>query len=136
MLVERTNTKILNLITGEEQYQCVWIKKRSSNIIEFKIGAKTVQYKSYSDSNESIDNICEDEYFEKSHWITQGRLDKSYIITSCPIDGEFIGYIPDAEGLCAKMWSDCKMPDIMYYEVSACDDPSTIYDGKFNFLCL
>lgn len=47
---------------------------------------------------------------------------------ACPILGEYVGYIPDIMGLCAKLSSDCKSPEIMYYTVSNCTAPD-IYEG-------
>nr|CAD7405107.1 unnamed protein product [Timema cristinae] len=47
----------------------------------------------------------------------------------CPVAGEYAGYIPDATGLCAKLSSDCKSPEIMYYTVSDCSQ-NEIYEGS------
>lgn len=38
----------------------------------------------------------------------------------CPISGEYTGMIPDTTDLCAKLWSDCRAPELMYYQVSDC----------------
>lgn len=38
----------------------------------------------------------------------------------CPISGEYTGIIPDTTDLCAKLWSDCRAPELMYYQVSDC----------------
>lgn len=114
---------------GEEQYHCVSIIKRSTNILEFQIGSKTVQSLAHDGSEFSIHGICDEQYFDNSRWITQGRLDRGLSITACPVDGEFEGLIPDAAGLCAKLWSECHAPDIMYYQVSACDY-NEVFEGK------
>lgn len=113
---------------GEEQYHCVAINKRSANILEFQIGSKTVQH--YANENDNnIESICDDVYFDRTRWTTQGRLD-GFTASPCPVDGEFYGFIPDAEGLCAKLWSDCQTPDIMFYQVSACEYDE-IFEGIF-----
>lgn len=113
---------------GEKQYLCVAINKRSANILEFQIGSKTVQH--YSDEyNNDIESICDDQYFDRTRWTTQGRLD-NYTASPCPVNGEFFGLIPDAEGLCAKLWSECQSPDIMYYQVSACEYDE-VFEGRF-----
>lgn len=48
----------------------------------------------------------------------------------CPISGEYTGVIPDASGLCAKMYSDCRNPHKMFYSVSSCHNLSMVYEGK------
>lgn len=40
--------------------------------------------------------------------------------------------IPDAQGICSKLVSDCKTRDLMYYEVAACNQADEIYEGKSN----
>lgn len=116
---------------GEEQYHCVWTVKRSANILEFQIGAKTVH--NVSAATDPDDNICEDKYFDETRWLTQGRLDHSLTVSPCPVSGEFTGLLPDAQGLCAKLSSECQSPDIMYYQVSACEYDEVI-EGTFYFL--
>lgn len=113
---------------GETNYYCVEIKQRSTNILEFQIGSRS------SDSYTS--ELCDDMYFDDEHWLTQGRseVNTSLAITGCPVSGEFNGLIPDALGLCAKLSSECKSPDIMYYEVSACDYDE-IYEER-EYRCL
>ena len=55
---------------------------------------------------------------------------------ACPISGEYTGVIPDAEGLCAKLYSDCRNPQKMFYVVSNCLNHTEIYEGKFkSFFC-
>lgn len=49
---------------------------------------------------------------------------------SCPISGEYFGTIPDAVGLCAKLYSDCRHPHKLFYTVSNCFNDSEIYQGK------
>ena len=115
---------------GEEQFHCIWAIKRSANILEFQIGSKTVQNLAASDSDaDSEDNICADKYFDETRWLTQGRLDHSLTMSPCPVNGEFTGFVPDAEGLCAKLSSECQSKDIMYYQVSACDYDE-VFEGR------
>lgn len=113
---------------GETNFYCVEIKKRGTNILEFQIGSRSAA----SYSNE----ICDDKYFDDERWLTQGRseVNASLAVTPCPVSGEFNGLIPDALGLCAKLSSECKSQDVMYYEVSACDYDE-IYEER-EYRCL
>lgn len=52
----------------------------------------------------------------------------------CPITGEYAGRIPDAPDLCAKLWSDCRAPELMYYQVSDCSTEE-IYEER-EYQCL
>lgn len=52
----------------------------------------------------------------------------------CPITGEYTGKIPDAPDLCAKLWSDCRAPELMYYEVSDCST-GELYEER-EYQCL
>lgn len=105
-------------------------------MLEFQIGSKTIHQSSLNDNSRTIDSlgglesICSNKYFEKSHFITQVRLDSAFEMSPCPIDGEFVGLIPDAEELCARLWSDCDRNDTMNYQVSVCGHDE-IFDGKF-----
>lgn len=108
--------------------------------MEFQIGSKTIHQSSLADNGGTIDNyigglesICGDQYFDKSSYLTQVRLDNTFEMSPCPIDGEFIGYIPDAEDLCARLWSDCDKNDTMNYQVSICGHDE-IFDGMYQFL--
>lgn len=129
----KKNSKFQKLInfyllnSGEESYQCIWLKKRSTNIIEFKLGSKS--------SQGSSDMLCSDEYFERSHWITQGRtLENTIIKNPCPVSGEFKGSLPDVEGICAKLTSNCDSPDYMFYQVSACHNDDIIEEREYRCL--
>ena len=48
---------------------------------------------------------------------------------ACPISGEYVGMIPDAICLCAKLFSDCRNPQKLFYTVSNCNNNSEIYQG-------
>ncbi|KAL3290191.1 hypothetical protein HHI36_023550 [Cryptolaemus montrouzieri] len=100
----------------EENYKCIWIHKRTNNILEFQIGTNS------SDANNVFD-LCHDSNFMEDSWTTQGRITtlaapKTYS-GMCPISGEYNGVITDSPDLCAKLWSDCNA-EIMYYQVSSC----------------
>lgn len=116
---------------GEELYQCVYIRKHGRNIRDFQIGSKTEQsvVNDGSEYSHEYSRICNEQYFDDSHWITQTRLDHGLSVAPCPIDGEYEGLIPDADGLCAKLWSECHAPDIMFYQVSSCDN-NEVFEGK------
>lgn len=60
------------------------------------------------------------------HYFVSG---KDYLEESpCPVLGEYAGKLPDTTmNMCAKLWSDCSVPDTMYYSVSDCS--LQIYDG-------
>jgi hypothetical protein len=49
----------------------------------------------------------------------------------CPITGEYTGLIPDASGLCARLFSDCENPESMHYKVYNCYNASDVYEGQY-----
>nr|CAD7262434.1 unnamed protein product [Timema shepardi] len=109
---------------GEEMYTCMWIKRRGMNVLEFQIGLQSSTY--YNSS------LCSNTNFQLNQWITQGRMERLQE-SPCPVAGEYAGYIPDATGLCAKLSSDCKSPEIMYYTVSDCSH-NEIYEASINLV--
>lgn len=112
---------------GEEQYHCMWLVKRSPNILEFQVGDKTVH--DFAAAVNGHDDICDDKYFNDTRWLPQARQD-NISMAACPISGELAGMLPDAERLCAKLSSECETPDIMHYQVSVCDYEDVI-EGEF-----
>lgn len=52
----------------------------------------------------------------------------------CPIMGEYTGRIPDATTLCAKLWSDCRAPELMYYQVSHCESQEVYEEREYQCL--
>lgn len=56
----------LNLISGEQSYSCLWLKRRSPNIMEFK----------FSDKSSSVmdEKLCDDRNFVSGQWITEGSM--------------------------------------------------------------
>lgn len=111
---------------NEEQYNCMKIEKRSNNIMEFEMGTNFSR-------NKDVYTLCADSNFQENAWITQGRLDRQKE-SSCPISGEYTGYIPDTTELCAKLWSDCRAQELMYYQVSDCVT-NEIYEER-EYRCL
>ncbi|KAJ8955379.1 hypothetical protein NQ318_003476 [Aromia moschata] len=113
---------------NEEYYNCIKISNRSKNILEFQLGT--------NNSNDKDVSLCEDENFERDHWITQGRQEINPGTSSgmCPITGEYTGRIPDATDLCAKLWSDCRAPELMYYQVSHCESQEVYEEREYQCL--
>ncbi|XP_025834696.1 uncharacterized protein LOC108738245 isoform X1 [Agrilus planipennis] len=111
---------------GEEQYNCMKIQKRSDNIMELQLG------KTFSKTIDAY-GLCNSDNFEEGAWITQGRVDEK-VDVACPISGEYTGLIPNTDDLCAKLWSDCRVPDVMYYQVSSCET-NEIYEER-EYTCL
>ncbi|XP_059608854.1 uncharacterized protein LOC132256448 [Phlebotomus argentipes] len=126
-----TNGKYLVRSTtqcGEERFFCTWLEQRSPNILEFQMSLIS------SATASASQGLCTDDNFDGSRWITQSRESMHTHYTQCPVSGEFTGFIPDAEGLCAKLSSDCKSQNILYYEVSACDT-GEVYEER-EYQCL
>lgn len=111
---------------GEEEFTCIWIKKRAVNVIEYQISYPSALY--------NASRICSDDMFRGQAWNTQGRLDPENQ-SSCPITGEYTGVIPDAKELCARLYSDCHDPQHMYYTVSSCFNTSEVYEER-EYRCL
>ncbi|XP_023230618.1 uncharacterized protein LOC111630705 [Centruroides sculpturatus] len=111
---------------GDESYNCLWLKRRGVNVLEFQFGSQPS--KQYSDT------LCSDRQFRQETWITQGRINMAQI-SPCPITGDYTGVVPGTTTLCAKVASDCNNPDIMFYTVSNCEDRSHIYEER-EYKCL
>ncbi|CAH1121844.1 unnamed protein product [Ceutorhynchus assimilis] len=114
---------------NEESFNCMKIASRSKNILEFQLGINSSQSKDpYT--------LCAEENFDEYSWVTQGRLDNMSKPQNglCPITGEYTGRIPDALDLCAKLWSDCRAPDIMYYQVSDCSTKELYEEREYHCL--
>ncbi|XP_064116728.1 uncharacterized protein LOC135222585 [Macrobrachium nipponense] len=105
---------------GDWSYNCLWLKRRSANVLEFMLGLYP---------RETFDDLlCEvDKFGDMTSWTTQG---KSLIEepTMCPIVGNYVGALPDASGICAQLYSDCSNPQIMFYTVSDCSNFSAVYE--------
>ncbi|KAK3910668.1 Glucose starvation modulator protein 1 [Frankliniella fusca] len=106
---------------GEEKYTCVWLKQRGNNVLEFQIGLQS--------SERFTNSMCLPNNFREKIWVTQGRTDRVQE-SPCPITGEYNGLIPDADGLCAKLSSDCTNPEVMYYTVSDCVSEAEVYEER------
>ena len=97
------------------------MERRGVNVMEFQLGVESM-----SSFNQSI---CHDQQFPQEMWVTQGRINV-YSEEACPIRGEYTGIIPDAVGLCAKLYSDCRNPQTMFYSVSNCQNLTEVYEGS------
>ena len=106
---------------GEEEYKCVWVKERGMNTMEVQVSIYGSEYPDIS--------LCREENFQERTWITQGRLETvekaPYMFT-----GEYTGVIPDTEGLCAKLNSDCNNPEIMFYTIFNCFDRAEVFEER------
>ncbi|XP_063845973.1 uncharacterized protein LOC135091863 isoform X3 [Scylla paramamosain] len=112
---------------GEDEFTCIWIKKRAVNVIEYQMGVSPS--KVYNASR-----ICSDDVFRGQTWKTQGRLSPENL-SGCPITGEYTGVIPDATELCARLSSDCSDPQHMHYTVSSCRNATEVYEER-DYRCL
>ncbi|KAH9389014.1 hypothetical protein TYRP_008366 [Tyrophagus putrescentiae] len=112
---------------GEQTYSCLWMKRRSPNIMEFK----------FSDKSSTVMNekLCDDRNFISNNWITEGKEKIVAQSTPCPIMGDYTGEVPGSSGLCAKVASDCNNPDIMFHSVSSCENRSHVYEER-EYRCL
>ena len=74
-------------------------------------------------------SLCGSENFQERTWTTQGRVEVSNP-TPYPIIGEYTGVIPDTDSFCAKLYSDCNNPEIMFYSIFNCFNRSEIFEGE------
>jgi len=79
-------------------------------------------------------SLCDEANFQERTWVTQGRVEVSEP-TPYPIIGEYTGVIPDTDGLCAKLYSDCNNPEIMFYTIFNCFNRSEVYEER-EYRCL
>ena len=111
---------------GDEVYKCIWIKERGLNTMEIQV--------SLYDSSTPDESLCRDENFLDRAWTTQGRMrigEKApYMFT-----GEYTGVIPDTDGLCAKLYSDCNNPEIMFYTIFNCFNRTEVFEER-EYECL
>jgi len=84
-------------------------------------------------SNGLSSQLCSAENFSPGQWITLGRL-PSEEPSRCPLNGEFTGVLPDAEGLCARSYADCNNPEVMFYTVFNCNNTTEVYEER-EYLC-
>ncbi|KAK6617638.1 hypothetical protein RUM44_005226 [Polyplax serrata] len=109
----------------EKEYNCLWLKKRSNNVLEFQLSQKASAY--YDDT------LCDDENFDSQIWITQARLDRSEE-SPCPVSGLYTGNIPDETSLCARLSSNCESLDVMFYSVMDCATHQVFDDREYRCL--
>ena len=89
--------------------------------MEFQLGLNPSQSPSY--------HHCDDDHFLQRTWHTQARQNPGQTV-SCPVEGVYIGTLPDAPGLCARLESDCEQKETMFYTVSYCQDKDSVYQGR------
>ncbi|XP_076347255.1 uncharacterized protein LOC143245154 isoform X2 [Tachypleus tridentatus] len=106
---------------GEVFYNCVWLRRRSHNVMELQFGTMP--------SRQWSPDLCSEHQFQTEQWYTQGNIDLKEP-SACPITGDYSGVVPDTTGLCAKVSSDCNNPDIMFYTVSSCTNKSLVYEER------
>jgi len=80
------------------------------------------------------ESLCDETNFLARSWVTQGRVEISEP-TPYPIIGEYTGVIPDTDGFCAKLYSDCNNPEIMFYTIFNCFNRSEVYEER-EYRCL
>lgn len=107
---------------GRPVYACLALEKRADNIIELMLGKQ---------GKAPEPQLCSSENFVSSSWLTLGR---KHALSSCPLQGEFSGALPDAEGLCARSVTSCKSPDLMQYQVFNCENKTEVYEDR-SYLC-
>jgi len=111
---------------GDEEYKCMWLKERGVNTMEVQVSLYT--------SETHNDSLCAAGNFQERTWTTQGRLEieekAPYMFT-----GEYTGVIPETEGLCAKLYSDCNNPEIMFYTIFNCFNRTEIFEER-EYQCL
>jgi hypothetical protein len=112
---------------GEETYKCLWMRNLDTNLLEFQLGSE-------SPTKLSNFELCNDEKFDNSRWMTQSRIGKSLSRVSCPIAGKYFGQLPDDGEFCSTITSECDSPDIMNFQIGLCDF-SEIYE-KRTYRCL
>ena len=79
-----------------------------------------------STSDEGSDlSLCAVENFSPSKWLTLGR-EAIEDPPHCPLVGEYTGVIPDADGLCARSYTDCNNPEVMFYTVYSCHNQTEV----------
>ena len=102
----------------------IFVVFRHSNLIFF-----ILLFSGLYTSQNHDESLCNEENFQERTWTTQGRIAVEDP-TPYPIIGEYTGVIPDTDGLCAKLYSDCNNPEIMFYTIFNCFNRSEVYEGK------
>jgi len=104
---------------GDSSYTCMTLERRADNIMELKLGTEK--------GTTPDPFLCSQSSQEGAPWVTQGR---ARFPTSCPLEGEFTGKLPDAEGLCTRSVTSCDKPDHMRYMVYNCANQDEIYEDR------
>ncbi|XP_042887996.1 uncharacterized protein LOC122263573 [Penaeus japonicus] len=112
---------------GDEAFTCLAMQERSSNVMEFQISPDVKE--------QYVSGLCSSPAsLTWDAWVTQGRVDR-FKQSPCPVAGEYTGVIPDAPILCAKLYSDCNNPEIMFYTVFSCYNRSEVIEER-EYRCL
>jgi len=111
---------------GEQLFNCIWLQARGPNVMEFQLGLRPSQTPTFQ--------LCDNDHFLQRTWHTQARQNP-LSQESCPIAGTYLGHLPDAPGLCARLVSNCENRQMMSYTVSDCDNSTNIYEDR-EYLCL
>ncbi|XP_065350455.1 uncharacterized protein LOC135946249 isoform X2 [Cloeon dipterum] len=113
---------------GEDRYSCMWMTRRANNVMELKMSRIT--------SDRFNGSMCLDYAFDHSSngWQTHGKID-TIQESPCPISGEFLGSLPDNDRLCARLYSDCNNPEIMFFTVYDCTMPADVFEER-EYRCL
>jgi hypothetical protein len=100
----------------------------TANMTTTLIFPSSLSGSSFSDTNGDL-SLCNVENFSPSKWLTLGRT-SSEDPPHCPLVGEYTGVVPDAEGLCAKSYTDCNNPEVMFYTVFNCHNKTEIFEER------
>jgi len=107
---------------GRAAYACLALEQRATNIIEMMLGKQ---------SKAPEPQLCSTENFLTFKWLT---LSRQHAPSACPLQGEFSGALPDAEGLCARSVTSCQRKDLMQYQVFNCENKTEVYEDR-RYLC-
>ncbi|KAK8381580.1 hypothetical protein O3P69_018578 [Scylla paramamosain] len=118
---------------GEEGFTCLAMQERSSNVMEFQISESEV-FVLMLTTRTKLGYAPHPASLTWDSWVTQGRVDR-FRQSPCPVAGEYTGVIPDNSMLCAKLYSDCNNPEIMFYTVFFCSNRSDVIEER-EYRCL
>jgi len=99
-------------------YSCLALQLRADNILELKLGRR---------GKTPDPQVCEESGYLGKEWETLGREEEGM---ECPLQGEYTGALPDAEGLCARSVTACGLPHLMQYQVYNCDNMTEVYEDR------
>jgi len=120
----RSNHFLVRLDTScsPPSYACLALHLRADNILELRLGRR---------GKAPDSQLCQDSAFLGADWETLGR---PMVGASCPLQGEYSGALPDADGLCARSVTACGKPQLMQYQVYNCENTTEVYEDR-SYLC-